>query len=184
MKKKLSSYILEPFELLKKPKHLAKCAMLLALSILSAYLMSFYPANYIKISFSFLFIAVAGMQYGPFIAAAIAAISDVICFITHPTGQYIPLITLTTALSGFIVGLFLYKNKTQIWRIIVSRAIIIIFISTIIDTYILSLIFERMYFVFLLQRSVKNAIAFPIEIALLVGILKIVKKIDKSSNIQ
>lgn len=176
-------YFLEPFSLLKKPRHMAKCAMILALSVLSSYIMSFYPSNYIKISFSFLFIAIAGMKYGPLIAASVAAISDIICFIAHPTGPYMPLLTLTTALGGLIVGLFLYKDKNSLLRIIISRLIIVVFISTLLDTYIISLLFDTMFTAFLISRMIKNIIAFPIEIILLFGILKAVKRIESKSNI-
>lgn len=179
-KKSVLNYLSDPFKALKKPRHMAKCAMILALSALSAYLMTMYPTDYLKISITFLFVSVAAMEYGPFIGGAVAALSDIISYISKPMGAYMPLLTLTTALGGIIVGLFLYKNKTQLWRIVTARAIVVVFISTLIDTYIISSVYGTVFSALFVTRAIKNVIAFPIEVALMTAILKLVQKIDKS----
>lgn len=175
------NYLTDPFSSLKNPRDLAKCAMLLALSVLSAYIISIYPTNYLKFSVTFLFVAAAAMQYGPIIAGALAALADVIGFIAKPVGPYQPLLTLSAAMTGVIFGIFLYKNKDSIWRIIVSRAVIAIFISTLLDTYFISILYGSVFMPLLISRGIKNLIMFPIEVGLLIGILKIVRLIDKRS---
>lgn len=179
MKNFLNYYFAAPFTVFKQTKHMTRCSMILALSVLSSYVMSFYPTNYLKISFSFIFIAIAASEYGPIIASVIAAASDIITFLAHPQGAYIAPLTITAAIGGIIVGLFLYKRKCNLWRIIVSRTIIVAFISTIIDTYILSSVMGKVFFLFLSQRVIKNAIALPIEIIIMYIILKRISKPNK-----
>lgn len=178
-KKGLNYYISQPFKEIKKAKNIALCSMLIALSVLSSYLLTLYPTAYLKISVSFVFVSIAAMKYGPAIAGIIAAISDIISFISKPIGAFIPALTLTCALGGIIAGLFLYKNKTSIWRIIVLRVLLLTFVSTLLDTYILSTVLSDSIFTELLvSRAIKNAIALPIEVVLMVITLNLVKKIE------
>lgn len=174
----LKFYLADPFKALRNTKNLAKCAMLLALSIASSYIMSFYPTNYIKISITFLFIAVIGMKYGPAVAGVASALSDIIGFISKPVGPYQPLLTLSALIAGIIYGLILYKDKTKLWRIILARAIVVVFISCLLDTYFISLLFGKAFVPLLVSRTIKNAIAFPIEIILLTAVIKLVKRMD------
>ena len=112
----------------------------------------------------------------------IACRESIISYISKPMGAYIPALTLTCALGGLIAGLFLYKNKSQIWRIVVLRITILTFISTLLDTYILSSVLSSVVFKeLLITRAIKNLIALPVEIALLIIILNIVKKIQKDN---
>ena len=83
LKKIFNFYIAKPFSEIKKPRSIALCSMLIALSVLSSYLLTLYPTTYLKISVSFLFVAIAAMKYGPAIGAVIAAISDIISFIAN-----------------------------------------------------------------------------------------------------
>ncbi len=171
------NYLSEPFKSLKKTKNLASCAMLVSLSAVSSYLMSFYPTDFLKISITFLFVAAAAMKFGPVIAAVTAVMSDVIGYISKPVGPYQPLLTLSAALSGIIFGLFLYKNKTEIWRIVVSRAIIVVLISSFLDTYFISILYGRVFWPLFFSRGIKNLILFPIETFLLTVVLRITSKI-------
>jgi len=178
-KKLVKEYLFEPFKALKNVKNLTYCAMLLALSVLSAYIMSFYPTNYIKISITFIFIAIIAMKFGPAIAGIVAAAADIIQCVTHPVGPYQPLLTVGAALSGIIFGVLLYHNKTNLWRIIVSKATISLFISSLFDTYAISLLYGIPFVSFFIPRIIKNAIAFPIEVFLIVTVISLVKKLDK-----
>ena len=182
LKKAFNYYVAQPFKEIRKPKNIAMCSMLIALSVLSSYILTLYPTQYLKISVSFIFVSIAAMKYGPAVAAIIAAFSDIISFIAKPMGAYIPFLTLTCALGGLVAGFFLYKNKSQLWRIITLRVLLLGIVSTLLDTYILSSILSDFIFTeMMISRAVKNLVALPIEIALMIIVLNLVKKIQKDN---
>ena len=173
--KKLLYYFKDPFKDLLNVKTLTVCSMLIALCVVSSFL-SFYVTNALKFSLTFIFIAIIAMKFGPIIAAFSAALTDIIQFIAKPVGPYQPLLTLSCALTGIIFGLFLYKNKTNIWRIIVSKTIITVLISSLLDTYFISMLYGKVFTEFFIIRLPKNIILLPIEILILISIIRFINK--------
>ena len=175
---KIINYLKDPFKELKSTKTLTLCSMLVASCIVSSFF-SFYVSTALKFSFTFIFVAIIAMKFGPIIAAFSAAFTDIIQFIVKPVGPYQPLLTLSCALVGIIFGIFLYKDKITLARIIVSKTIITVFVSTLIDTYLISVLYGNVFREFLMLRLPKNLIMLPIEIAILLVILFALNKNKK-----
>ena len=73
----------------------------------------------LKIGFSFVPVAIAGMLFGLLPAAIVAALGDFVGALVFPIGPYFPGFTATAVLTGLCFGIFLYNNrKTE--RIILS----------------------------------------------------------------
>ena len=174
---KIINYIKNPLKDLKQTKALTLCSMLIALSVISSFL-SFYLTTAIKFSFYFVFIAVIAMKFGPLIAAFCAAMTDIIQFIAKPVGPYQPLLTLSCALTGIIFGVFLYKNKKSLWRIIVSKLCISLLISSVLDSYFIAILYGKVFKEFLVTRTIKNIVTLPLEILLLYLVILAVDKIE------
>ena len=176
-----ASYICNPFKALRNARQLSLCAMLIALAIVTS-LLSGYITIGLKVSFSFLFIAVIGMKYGPIIAGMSAAVVDVVQHLVKPVGAYIPQLTVTAAIGGIIYGIFLYKNKNIIWRLIISHLTVVILISVLLNSYVLMPLVGKAYIPFMTTRAVKCLIEFPADILLMIAVFRITAKIEKPTG--
>ncbi len=169
---------------LKSVDALVMCAALVALYA-TINSLSIYVTPTLKLTFSFLVMAVIGYRFG-IVTASIAGIAcDLIAYIARPAGPLHLGFTLSTVLTCAVFALLLYKRELKLWRIIVSRTFINIFINIALNTYWLSLLYGKAYIVLLLERFIKNIALLPVEIALLWLVLKAFEKIQKrlsSSN--
>jgi len=150
----------------------------MALAVVTSFF-NIYITVALKISFSFLFIAIISMKYGPVIAGICSGIVDLLQFIVRPVGPYQPLLTLTAVLLGIIYGLFLYKNHDSIWRIVLSHLVVIALVSTLLNSYFVAILYGKVFTEFLVARLIKNAILFPVEVTLLIAIINIYNRVEK-----
>ncbi len=130
--------IRDSFQEFKKIKGLTLGALLTSLYALSATFLHFYPSESIKISISFIFIAVAAHLYGPVMATIVGMGGDFIAWIVHPHGPLLVGITLAYGLSGFVFGLFYYKNKFTVPRCIIACIVESLLIELVMKTLVLS----------------------------------------------
>ncbi len=92
------------------PTHrLVLMAMLAAVQIVLSRFLSINLWN-LKIGFSFVPIALAGMLLGPFAAGLTGAVADIVGATLFPSGVFFPGFTLTAFLTAFGYGCFLYKK--------------------------------------------------------------------------
>lgn len=175
---KLLDYLRSPFKELKETSNITLCAMLIALCVITSFL-SFYVTNAIKVSFTFIFIALIGMKFGPVIAGSAAFLTDVIQYIVKPVGPFQPLIALGSAITGIIYGIYLYKSKTSLLRIILSCATVTTVVGCLLNTYALSILYGTPFTAYFITRLPKNIIMLPIEIILLRLITNAVFVIEK-----
>ena len=165
--------IKHPFKELNGTKSLTLCCILLSLIVVSS-LLSSYVSIAIKISFSFIFLAIIGYKYGPILCGILSAMADVITFISKPIGPYQPLLTLSAVLVGIIYGLFLYKNKNTLPRII-AACLVVAIINQFLNTYFIAMIYGKVFSEFFILRLPENLIMIPIEIIVIYIVLKRVK---------
>jgi len=94
---------------------LCTAALLTALGILLTRFFSIQLTLTIRIGFGVLPIMLAGLLLGPWWGAAVGAMADIIGFFVAPMGDfYIPGITLSTAMQGFLPGIaawHIFKNR-------------------------------------------------------------------------
>ncbi len=68
--------------------------------------------GFTKVNFAFLAIAVIGMLFGPTVGFAAGLACDLVGFVVHPTGSFLPIYTLVAGLQGIIYGVCLYHKHT------------------------------------------------------------------------
>ena len=149
------------------------CAMLLALTIVLDYFGSIYILPTVKISLSYIGIALTGALLGPVPAMINGALSDVLVWVIKPVGAYFPGYTLSGILGGLIYGVCLYKSRGKGLYIgaAVSKLLVNLFVNVGLNT-VWSMIFTgKAYMVLLPARAFKNLVAWPIETILLIVIL-------------
>ena len=117
---------------LTKSKKIILSAMLLSILIVLSRFFSI-KSSFLVISFSFIPMMLAGIYLGPKYAATIAGLGDLIGAILFPFGAYFPGFTISSALIGFIYGIFLYKKPEEsrkdfkfIIQLIISSILVLI----------------------------------------------------------
>ena len=143
---------------------------------------------YAKINFAFLAIAVIGMLFGPTVGFMAGLICDVVGYMVHPTGGFLPVYTLVAGLQGLIYGMCLYtKNDghsilvrfkdtgketdiTLFLRALLARFLDVIIINLVLNTALnlhYHFIHEDSLSAALIARIAKNVIELTADIPLL-----------------
>ena len=163
---------------LKDIRSLAVVAMLLALRIvLGMFANATLPmfGNTVKLSASFIPIAVTGAMFGPVPAGLVGALGDVLSFVIAPTGgAYFPGFTISGLLTGLIYGLVLYNEKFSLLRIAVAWAVNALVVESFMAAYWLYVLYaqEPSYLFYLSARGISLAVKCVPEILILFAISK------------
>ncbi len=152
-------------------KQMVIMAMLIALQIILSRFLSISAWN-MKIGFSFLPIALAGILFGPIQSGIVSVISDIIGATLFPSDQFLPGFTLTACIVGILYGL-LHKNHTTM-RILLVVLLTEIIGSLILNTIWLSQLYHTPYLALLptrIFRCVVNGIIEFLGIRLMVSLI-------------
>lgn len=154
---------------------LAGCGMLLALKVvLGMFTLNLSPI--LKIGFSFLPIAAAGMLFGPVAGGTVGALGDIVSYLMSPNGPYFPGLTLNAFVSGALYGLFLYKKRVTLLRTALAKTSVMVLVSLFLNPLWLSVLYSKAFFAVLSARITTNLILLPIDILLLYGLMKAMEK--------
>lgn len=159
---------------LKKTRVLCTAAILAALFVV-LYSIKLNLAPELRITFTFIPLALAGWLLGPVPAMLVGLIGDVIGCIIFPAGPYFPGFTLTKIVSGLIYGVFLYRTGSRKHTLYVSGAVIFtnILANVVMNSLWLSMLYGKAWSVYAASHLVKNILASPIEIIILLILIKI-----------
>ena len=159
----------------KKTRDIAMIAMLIALYIvIDSFAIQFTPE--LRLTFSFIANALAGLLFGPVISMFSGAATDIICAILLPRGPYFPGYTLTAIISGLFYGLILYRKPITYLRMLVAKGIVNLFANTFLNTLWLSITGGKALLLLLPGRVGKNLLLLPIEALILFLIANTLKK--------
>ncbi len=167
---------------LKKVSSLTVTGIFIAISMLIETFTIEIP--YAKLNFAFLAIAVIGMLFGPTVSFIAGGLCDVVGFIVHPDGGFLPIYILIAMLQGLIYGVCLYrKSPWMMKRAEKKGANIAIYICAVIarllDVVIINLLLNtkaNMHYGFIPEtafweavaaRFIKNVVELAADIPLL-----------------
>lgn len=162
---------------------IAACGMLLALNVVLG-MFTVNISSLLRISFSYLPIAAAGMLFGPIGGGIVGAAGDILAYFVRPTGPYFPGFTFNAFLSGFIYGLLLYRRPVKLPRVFSAKVLVTLFISFLLNPLWLSIIYGKAFLVIVGTRITTNLIMIPIETVMLLALLKILEKSHVTQLIQ
>ena len=141
-------------------------AQLLALDVVLTRLLAI-NTPLMKIGLGFAAVALCAILYGPWWAALVAALGDLVGALLFPTGAFFPGFTLTAACTGFIFGLCLYRRgKSLLWPIL-AAVLNVVLVSFLLNTAMISYISGTPYATLLKARAVQLAVMLPVQIAVL-----------------
>ena len=121
----------------------------------------------LKITFSFIPIALAAMLSGPIYGGLVAGIEDLIGDILFPKRPFFPSFTLSAVLVGIIYGLILYKKPKTTGRFIVASTLIAVIVNIGLNTVWLTIIYNKGFIALASARIIKSVIMISIEVIML-----------------
>lgn len=157
-------------------------SMLIAVALVLNLFASVQITDSLRLGFGFIATAIMGMLYGPVCAGISAGIVDILQFFLKPSGEFFPGYTLTAILAGVLYGIFLYKNKYSLPRIIAVKSIINIVLHLILNSYWLTFLYGYAFWAKLPERIIKNIAMLPVEILILAILLPQIARIHKQRN--
>lgn len=159
---------------LKETRVICVSAILAALFVV-LYSLKLQLAPELRITFTFIPLALAGWLLGAVPAMLVGLIGDIIGCLLFPAGPYFPGFTLTQMLSGLIFGLFLHKKSGSkaLLPILYSKASINLLLNVGLNALWLSILYGKAWTVYAASHLIKNVISLPIEIIILLIIIKV-----------
>ena len=162
----------DSFHELKDVKALAVTAMLLAIAVVLGFY-SLQVTDFIKLSFAFIADEMTGMLFGPVVGGLMGGASDLVKYLVRPTGPFFPGFTISGAASGVIYGMVLYKRPLTIRRVALANGLVMILVNICLNTYWLTLLYGNAFLAILPARAIKQAVMFPIYVALFYGVSRV-----------
>lgn len=174
---KISSMFINSAAELKNLRSLTLAAFLAAI-----YAVSYSPAagnlivipGVIEIRFGFLAIAVAAALFGPVMAGLVAVIGDILGTILFYGGAFFWGYTLSWLILGIALGLFFYKEKITLPRIIAAMVFNTCIINLLLTTYWETLMGFGVFEALFLKRIFHNIVMLPVNIILTTAVLRTV----------
>lgn len=157
---------------LTNTKTLTLAAMLTAIGIVLGYFK--FPINQlIEIRFAFVPLCLAGLLLGPGIAGVMGILVDVGGFLIYPTGPFFPGFTFSSMMTGVIFGLFLYKKRVTLQRMIVTMFTYTLVVGVLLNSIWLNMLYLKLgYLNTILYRLPKEAIMLVVNTAIIYTLLK------------
>lgn len=148
--------------------NLVTMAMLVAIQIIFSRFLSIQAYN-IRIGFSFMALAMAGMLLGPVRAGLVGFAADILGLFLFSGSTFNPGITFTTTCVGILFGVFLYKKPT-VARCIIAVAIHQLFFSLVLNSLWLAMMYDTTLTAMMLSRLPQAAFMLPVEMATVIFI--------------
>ena len=167
---------------MSRNKKIILTAILLATHIILSRFLSI-KTPILKISFAFIPTCVCAIRLGAKWTVLLNVLGDIIGATVFPTGAFFIGYTISTAISGLIYGLLLYKkednsytDKQFIIRLIISVVLVTCISNIGLNTLWISITTGKAFIVLLGTRIIKELIMIPIQIVVILFIEKALRK--------
>ncbi|MBQ7003842.1 MAG: folate family ECF transporter S component [Oscillospiraceae bacterium] len=160
-----------------------------------------------KINFAFLAIAVIGMLFGPSVGFVAGLVCDLVGFMVHPSGSFLPIYTIVAGLQGMIYGICLYPKGTPVtvsftnpftkkkWegdilflvRVVAARLLDVVIINLVLNTALnmhYGFIPKEAFHVALAGRLSMNMLELLVDIPLLIIVLPLAMATYRSTRMR
>ncbi len=158
---------------LKEVRNLVLISILLSMVMVAKFITLPSGFGNLGISFSYLFLSISSMLFGPIAALLTGFLSDTIGFIIKPSGVFFPGYTLSAMIACFIYAMFFYKTKINFTKCLLARVFVNFGVNVLLGSLwykmYASLSFDAMYDYMLFISLPKNiAYLLPQSIVLFI----------------
>ena len=148
-----------------KEKEIVMLGILTGLAVMMSYIFA-VQTPFVRITFGFLPIAMAGAIYGPWKGGLVAVLSDFIGTACLGTSIFFPGFLLSGFLTGWIYGKFFYGHRLTLSYVCIPFFLVMVFIHLGLNTLWLVLYYDKAASAIFLSRLIKNIICYPLEVGL------------------
>ncbi len=120
-----------------------------------------------KISFGFIPVVLVAILYKPSVTMVFGGMADFIGAILFPIGTYYPVFTLTAIIREGIIGFGLYKKKLSFPRILIVFLTSTALCTVLLNTYWISLLFDKMFWPLLISRASTAVVKVIIQVMII-----------------
>ena len=160
--RKFAALFTDSYRELRSVRTITTLAMFAAIAIvLGAF--SINIGNYIRIGFSSIPNGLAAYLFGPAVGGIFAGVLDVLKYLVKPTGAFYPPLTLVTLLAGVLYGIFYYKKRITLPRVLAAKFVVMLICNVILNTMCLADLYGEGFFILLPARVIKNLVMWPID---------------------
>ena len=150
-----------------------------ATALLSALYVALYAVKLplgeqLRITFTFVPVALAGWLFGIVPAVIVGALGDILGCTLFPQGAYFFGYTVTSMLSGLIFGIFLYKKapKDIFLYVILSKFLVSLLLNVGLNSYWATFFVPKSFLVIMWGKVLKNAVMLPVEVIVLFAVIE------------
>ena len=148
----------------KRTLDITVMAMVLAIRLVMEMLPKITIGPYVQIGFGFIGAAIAGVMLGPWRAALVGILVDILGnFFRGETGQFFIGYTFTALVGGLIYGYFLYKRPLRWEQIGLAVLLVTIFCNLGLNSIWVHMMTGEAFTVFMSMRILKKYDHTPIE---------------------
>lgn len=152
----------------KRTLDITVMAMVLAIRLGMEMLPAITFGLYVKIGFGFIGAAIAGVMLGPWRAALVGILVDILGnFFSGKSGQFFIGYTFTALVGGLIYGYFLYKRPLRWEQIGLAVLLVTLFCNLGLNSIWVHMMTGEAFTVFMSMRILKNMITLPLNTAIL-----------------
>lgn len=155
-------------------KMIVTMALMIALEIILHRILSIKLPT-VQFHLGFLPIAAVAILYGPWAGLA-WGIAEFLGAVLFPVGAYFPGFTISSALYGVILGLFLYRYRYKFWKVIAASVICTVAFSLCLDTLWLVQFFGQGLVAIIPIRLIKAGVLIALQIALIPPLHQLLRK--------
>ena len=152
----------DSYKELKKLKTLVITALLIAIGIILGQF-SIQLTETTKIGISFIATQMTANLFGPVVGGIMGGVADILKFIIKPTGPFLVGYTISAILGPMIYGVMLYKKPITLWRILLSKTVVAIFVNLLLGTYWSYLYFGAAFLASLPAKLIQQVIQVPVQ---------------------
>ncbi len=178
--KKIKELYVNSIKEFTSTRTLALLGVMGALALVLNMVASISVGPYIKIGFSGLPNRIIETMFGPVVGCIFGGAMDIIKYIIKPDGPFFFGFTFDAMLAGIIYGSILYRRPVSFKRILFADFLVKLIVNCCFNTYWLSILYGKGFFVLLPLRLLKNAIMLPIDSIILFVCLTYARKLVRS----
>lgn len=146
-------------------------ALVIAFRLVLEMLPSIKMGNLASIGLGFIGAALAGALLGPWRAAMVGVVVDIIgFFLAGSGGVFFPGYTLTAAVGGLLYGYMLYQKPFSWKRIILTVLLVTLICNLGLNSLWVKMMTGKAFAAFMGLRLAKNLVSFPLN-SLILGLL-------------
>ena len=162
-----------------RTRSLVAAGLLTGAAVIIDRLFTFEVSPVLEIGFAFLATALCAALCGPWVAGTAGVAVDLLSYFLRPNGGFFIGFTFNQFLLGFIYGLWFYKRRPRPLLAVGACLTVTLVINFLLTPLWLHITYGQSFVVLSSLRLVKNVIKFPIDIILLMLVLKTCERMQE-----